>query len=89
MTSNDAKIPISSRLRSAKAYFSHEAAYVAFWFACATVLTCPFLAVIPAQAQELKYPQIIKIRYEALDPDIGGQFMIWVEREKIWYGLRS
>jgi len=51
------------------------------------VLACPFFTVIPAQAQELKYPQVIKIRYEALDPDIGGQFIIWVEREKIWYGL--
>jgi hypothetical protein len=40
-----------------------------------------------APAQELKYPQFIQIRYEALDPDVGGQFVIWVEREKIWYGL--
>src|ERR1039458_5398251 len=35
-----------------------------------------------APAQELKYPQFIQIRYEALDPDVGGQFVIWVEREK-------
>jgi len=42
-----------------------------------------------APAQELKYPQIIKIRYEAQDPRIGGHFVIWVEREKIWYGLDS
>ena len=40
-----------------------------------------------APAQELKYPQFIQIRYEALHPDVGGQFVIWVEREKIWYGL--
>ena len=40
-----------------------------------------------APAQELKYPQLIQIRYEALDPSVGGQFVIWVEREKIWYGL--
>jgi hypothetical protein len=40
-----------------------------------------------ASAQELKYPQIIKIGYEAIDQRIGGQFVIWVEREKIWYGL--
>src|SRR4051812_23908398 len=83
MTSNDAKIPISSRLRSSK-----EAAYLlAFWFTCTTVLACPLFIATPAEAQELKYPQVIKIRYEALDPDIGGQFIIWVEREKIWYGL--
>src|SRR5690349_21186423 len=40
-----------------------------------------------ASAQEIKFPQIIKIRYEAVDPKAGGQFLIWVEREKIWYGL--
>lgn len=40
-------------------------------------------------SQELKFPQIIKIRYEALNPRVGGQFIIWVEREKIWYGLDS
>lgn len=41
----------------------------------------------PLRAEELTYPQIIKIRYEALDPHTGGNFIIWVEREKIWYGL--
>lgn len=40
-----------------------------------------------ASAQELKFPQIIQIKYEAKDPRIGGHFIIWVEREKIWYGL--
>jgi hypothetical protein len=43
----------------------------------------------PTGAQDLKYPQIIKIRYEAQDPRTGGHFIIWVEREKIWYGLDS
>jgi hypothetical protein len=43
----------------------------------------------PTPAQELKFPQIIKIRYEAQDPRVGGHFIIWVEREKIWYGLDS
>jgi len=43
----------------------------------------------PVQAQELTFPQIIKIRYEATDPRVGGHFIIWVEREKIWYGLDS
>ena len=41
----------------------------------------------PAAAQELKYPQIIQYRYEATDPAKGGHFLLWVEREKIWYGL--
>ena len=40
-----------------------------------------------AQAQELKYPQIIHIHYEAKDPHAGGYFIVWVEREKISYGV--
>jgi hypothetical protein len=40
-----------------------------------------------ARAQETKFPQLIQIRYEAVDQHVGGQFLIWVEREKIWYGL--
>jgi hypothetical protein len=32
-------------------------------------------------------PQVIKMRYEAQDPRVGGNFIVWVEREKIWYGL--
>jgi hypothetical protein len=39
------------------------------------------------RAEDLTYPQIIKIRYEASNPSTGGNFIIWVEREKIWYGL--
>jgi hypothetical protein len=42
-----------------------------------------------ALAQDLKFPQVITIHYEAKDPHAGGQFIIWVEREKIWYGLDS
>jgi hypothetical protein len=42
-----------------------------------------------AHAQELTFPQSIRIRYEAVDPRVGGHFVIWVEREKIWYGLDS
>jgi hypothetical protein len=42
-----------------------------------------------APAQELTFPQSIRIRYEAVDPRAGGHFVIWVEREKIWYGLDS
>jgi hypothetical protein len=40
-----------------------------------------------AVGQDLKFPQIVTVRYEAKDPHHGGQFVIWVEREKIWYGL--
>ena len=32
-------------------------------------------------------PGIIKTRYEAADPKIGGQFVLWSERERIFYGL--
>jgi predicted Rdx family selenoprotein len=57
-------------------------------FLLAVVLLGATLWLLPsARAQELKYPQFIQIRYEALDPNAGGQFVIWVEREKIWYGL--
>ncbi len=41
----------------------------------------------PAQAGEIEYPQVIRTRYEAPDPKVGGQFVIWSEREKIFYGL--
>jgi hypothetical protein len=41
----------------------------------------------PVKAQELKFPQIIMIKYEAKDSRAGSHFIIWVEREKIWYGL--
>jgi len=40
-----------------------------------------------ARAQDVKFPQLIQIRYEAVDLQAGGHFLIWVEREKIWYGL--
>ena len=38
-------------------------------------------------AGEIEYPQIIKTRYEASDPKAGGQFVLWSERERIFYGL--
>jgi hypothetical protein len=42
---------------------------------------------MPAAAVEIEYPQVIKTRYEALDQKMGGSFVIWSEREKIFYGL--
>ena len=50
-----------------------------------TLLT--ILSTSHLRGQELKFPQIVTIKYEAPDPQTGGQFIIWVEREKIWYGL--
>lgn len=52
--------------------------------ACALALP---LRPMPAAAAEIEYPQVIKARYEAVDPKDGGHFVIWSEREKIFYGL--
>jgi hypothetical protein len=40
-----------------------------------------------AGAVEIEFPQLIRTRYEAVDQKAGGQFVIWSEREKIFYGL--
>jgi hypothetical protein len=40
-----------------------------------------------AFASEIEYPQIIKTRYEAVDQKAGGNFVLWSEREKVFYGL--
>lgn len=42
---------------------------------------------VPAEASDIEYPQIIKTHYEAADPKMGGSFVIFSEREKIFYGL--
>lgn len=65
-----------------------RASLLRLWLIGAAVLLAT-LATGAARAQELTFPQIIKIRYEAVDPRLGGHFVIWVEREKIWYGLDS
>ena len=41
----------------------------------------------PAVAAEVVYPQVVKTRYEAVDQKVGGQFVLWSEREKIFYRL--
>src|SRR5258708_3707362 len=60
-------------------------AYVLAPIFCAIALWSSSLV----DAQNLQYPQIIQVRYEAQDPRVGGHFIVWVEREKIWYGLDS
>jgi hypothetical protein len=40
-----------------------------------------------ARAADAGYPQSLHTRYEALDPKVGGNFIIWLEREKVWHGL--
>lgn len=54
-----------------------------------SVLPILLLLALPRSAAtaEIEYPQIIKVRYEAPDPKVGGNFVIWSEREKIHYGL--
>src|SRR5580704_13725718 len=42
---------------------------------------------VTAVAVEIEYPQIIKTHYEAVDQKAGGSFVIFSEREKIFYGL--
>ena len=58
-----------------------------FRIALSLVLSASIWPPHIAATQEVKFPQLIQIRYEAVDPQAGGQFLIWVEREKIWYGL--
>jgi hypothetical protein len=38
-------------------------------------------------ASELEYPQIVRMRYEAIDLRTGGNFTIWLDRETIRQGL--
>jgi hypothetical protein len=44
------------------------------------------LAMPAASAQEVQFPQIVRTHYEAKD-QAGGQFHLWMEREKVSYGL--
>jgi hypothetical protein len=41
----------------------------------------------PASAAEVTYPTTVHTRYEAIDPKAGGQFIIWLDRERVWHGL--
>jgi hypothetical protein len=44
------------------------------------------LALSQAHAEESTFPQTMRLRYEANDAK-GGNFIIWVDREKFWHGL--
>jgi len=52
-------------------------------------LACAILAlgIQPAFPGPIEYPQLIHTRYEAVDQKAGGHFVLWSEREKIFYGL--
>jgi hypothetical protein len=43
------------------------------------------LSLASASAQPV-YPQVIRMKYEAAEP-AGGSFLIWLDRERIHYGL--
>jgi hypothetical protein len=45
-----------------------------------------FLVMPAVWAEDIQFPQIIRTHYEAKDP-AGGQFHLWMEREKVSYGL--
>jgi hypothetical protein len=59
------------------------------WFIKVTVSSIGlfFVAAAPALPAEVEYPQVIRTRYEAVDQKAGGNFVLWSEREKIFYGL--
>lgn len=44
-------------------------------------------AMSPAGAGPIEYPQVIHTQYEAVDQKLGGHFILWSERERIFYGL--
>lgn len=45
------------------------------------------LATQSASAAQIEYPQVIHTQYEAVDKKAGGHFVLWSERERIFYGL--
>jgi hypothetical protein len=52
-----------------------------------SVLSFSIFMASVADASDVTYPQVIRVRYEAPDPKTGGNFIVWSEREKIHYGL--
>jgi hypothetical protein len=56
-------------------------------FVCAIMIAsaCGF----GASAEDLHFPLIIQTHYEATDTKLGGQFVMWSERERVFYGLDS
>jgi hypothetical protein len=42
---------------------------------------------MPSGHAQTDYPQLIRTRYEAADPKVGGHLIIWLDREKMWHGL--
>jgi hypothetical protein len=59
--------------------------YVLFAAGISSFSGIPFL--VDCAAAELTYPQVLRARYEATNPKTGGNFIIWLDREKMWHGL--
>jgi hypothetical protein len=56
-------------------------------FIAAIFLLSGILFLVDYAAAETTYPQVLRARYEATNPKTGGNFIIWLEREKMWHGL--
>lgn len=52
----------------------------------AAVMLQPYFA-LESTGAEIEFPVSIHTRYEAVDPRAGGNFSIWLERERVWHGL--
>lgn len=58
------------------------------YFATAmAICLCLAFSTQAVRALDIEYPQVIRTKYEAADGKVGGNFVIWSEREKIFYGL--
>ena len=55
--------------------------------AALSVLFFSLAAPLYGVAAELGYPQVIRTRYEAVDPKRGGNFIIWLDRDRLHHGL--
>jgi hypothetical protein len=42
-----------------------------------------------ASADDFQFPLVIQTHYEATDTKLGGPFIMWSERERVFYGLDS
>jgi hypothetical protein len=51
------------------------------------MLAAAFLSPAPAAAEELAFPQMVRFRYDANDARAGGNFIIWIDRDRLWHGL--
>jgi hypothetical protein len=76
-------LPIGRGRASLPAQFS------GLWRALMLALSTLCLVALPsyADAEDANYLRVIRTRYEAVNAKAGGNFIIWLEREKVWHGL--